>query len=609
MANRPQINYYNKDFDSIKEELTNYLKRYYPDVYSDFAEASVGMSLLEIHAYVGDMLNFHIEKTYNELFIDTAQKRESILKIAKNLGYKPRGKRSSITIVELSIDVPLDGSTYDSDYLFAFDSWMKLKTDTSTPVYFEIPEIVDFASEYDVNGNKNRTINPIFDDNNSVTGYKITKSVTAVAGETIVDTYTVQNSDAVQFWTYKIDRDDVLEVVRVINNALDDPANSDWLTDDDNWYEVDALVYDKKFIGTDPADAAVVKRGNWKTVSKRFMTEYDKDNRLKFTFGSGTQNFDMYQSWLDGNIDLTLSKFLDNSAMGVIPNPGQKLHFKYRIGGGIISNVPSKSIVVIEEKTVNTDISTLNSLSVNSVLSSLATTNTIPAIGGAEHETIDEIRHNATAWYSSQDRCVTLDDYKVKALSMPAKFGSIFRVHPANDSISFNKTFLYVLALDYQNKVSIGGTNDLILNNLAEYLSHYRQVGDFIEIKNGNVINIAIDFTVMIDGAYNKKEIIAQCILSIKEHFNIKNWDMNQAIYISKIIDILHDIPGVLSVSNIVFSNLYGSSDNYTYSNDKIDSTFLNGNTIVPQNNIIYGTPTSIFEIRYPNHDIIGRVV
>lgn len=604
-----QIKYYARDFESIKTQLISFIKQHYGDVYSDYSESSVAMMLLELNAIVGDNLSYHLDRTYNELFLDTAQNKDSIIKLAKNLGYKPRNKRASSCLVDVSIVVPTDFNIYDVDYLLAFKSYMCLSTNTKDTTYFEIPETIDFASECDINGVINRTVTPVYASDNSVAGYKITKRVVALAGRTMVEDYVIQSNDVQPFWQYKINRDDVIEIVRVIDDQVDIPDDETWLNDSLNWYEVSSLSDNKLFLPADPNSLSTVQIGSWKEVTKRFVVDYDKDGYPVLTFGSGAQNFDLYSSWLAGVQTLNLSQFLNNNALGVIPTLGQHLHFKYRVGGGLSSNVAANSVVNVVERKLLTDIATFDSILINTVLSSLSVNNPIPAIGGSEPESVEEIRHNARSWFAAQDRCVTLQDYIARSMSMPAKYGTIFRVHGEHDAVGGYKIKLYVLTVDENGHLSLEDQNDLILHNLSEYLSYYRQVGDFVEIHAGDVINVGIDFTIHIDPAHNRKEIVAQCILKLKDYFVINRWQMNQPIYITQLIDLLHNVYGVLSVANINFVNIYGTSGNYQYSNARIDSVYLDGDIIKPVNNVIYGTPTSMFEVRYPNKDIVGRVV
>lgn len=612
---RTNIKYINRDFSSLKQDLLNYVKLVYPNSYQDFSEASIGMMLLEMTAYVGDVLSWHLDKRYNEMFLQTAQQRESMFRLAKNLGFKPKGKRGSATLVDLEITVPVNGDSFNSDFALTYERGIQLQADNGA--IFEILEDVDFNNAYSFKGNPNREVIPVKDSNGNITEYILRKRVVATAGASVVEQLEITTSNAKPYMTWQLEADDILEIRNLVDTdtstiPVDENA---WVSDRDRiWNEVDYLGQKKVFIDTTTGQTATTRTGYWKSVDKRFEGNFDENGKLTLTFGAGVQDFDLYANWLaSGNTQLQTQELLNNSSMGVIPAPGTVLQIRYRKGGGKTSNVPSSAITTINNAIVSTvpGGGSVDSAQLARTQRSLSANNPIPAIGGADENTNTEIKFLASANFAAQDRVVTIDDYEQRCLAMPSQYGTIFRVHAANDQSNF-VTRLFVLTKDEEGKLKNTG-NELIKTNLATYLEQYRLLNDVVEIYDGRIINIGIDFTVLVDNGLNKRQVIYQCIKELQSYFDISNWQMAGTIYIAQVIEILREVQGVINVSNITFLNKYGDN----YSSDILPEALLVGeivnnsgmNRILPVNNTIKCSTTSMFEIKYPNIDLIGRAL
>jgi len=614
---KPQINYLNRDYASIKADLQEYIKLYYPDSYTDFNEASIGMMMLELNAYVGDILSYHVDSKFNELFLDTAQSTKSVIQLAKNLGYKVKGKKASSVLVDLSITVQPSGDSPDQDYLLQYDAGMQLKSTNGT--IFEVTNSIDFSSHYSEHGIKNRTITPMFNSNNEIVSYIVTKQELATAGKTEIFT-TQLTSDLIKPFMQITISDDVLEIQDIITDTTSSTpvAESTWAgTGSDVWYEVPYLSDSKVFIETSESTYSNTI-GHWLSVDRRIISEYDEHGNCSITFGSGEESFDLYSRWKDDtNTVPDLQQLLNSNSLGVIPATNSWLHIRYRAGGGSQSNVAMNSITKV---TYTPPITTLGSpiaSELNTVISSLVVNNPIPSIGGAEFESVKDIKHNASAHFSTQDRCVTLEDYESKLMSMPAKYGSVYRAYAiANSDTDLGGVKLYLLGLNESRNLQ-NTDNDLLYQNVASYLEKYRMINDFIVITSGQIINLGISFTVRVEKYVNKQHLISQCILDIKNYMDISNWYMNDIIYISNISDMLKDIPGVLNVVDIKFTNKFGGdysnfilpSINKELSDYSTNMTISNNVEIVPTNNQIHSSPTSMFEIKYPTLDIKGRTI
>lgn len=615
-APRTSIKYINRDFEGLKSDLLDYVKLVYPDQYQDFSEASIGMMLLELNAYVGDVLSYHLDKRYNEMFLETSQQRESLFRLARNLGFKPGGKRGSTTLVDVEITVPVSGDTFDSDYALSYEAGMRLQADDAGQI-FEIPEPVNFNSPRSFNGTLNREVIPVKDASNSVVEYILRKRVVAVAGETKTATLEVTTENARPYMEWTLPSQDVLSLTTVINSDISTPPTSetDWVSDRDRiWYEVDYLGQNEVFVDTTTGQTATTRTGYWMEVNKRFDKSYDEFGNVTLTFGAGLQDFDLYGQWLaSGASQLQTAELLNNTSMGVIPTPGTYLHARYRTGGGVESNLAANKITRVVQSVVSLvpGGGAVDSAQLAAVQSSLSVNNPIPAIGGSDERSNDEIRFMAASNFAAQDRVVTIQDYINRSLQMPPEYGTIFRVHAANDQTNF-VTRLYVLTKDENGRLK-NTDNDLIKQNLATYLENYRLLNDIVEIHDGRIINIGVDFTVLIERGLNKREVIYRCIQEVNEYLKVDNWQMAQTIYISRIVDLLQDIQGVVNVSDIKLTNKYGDG----YSNDVLPAALLDGqistrtgeSRIIPVNNSVRCSATSMFEVKYPDTDIIGRAL
>lgn len=617
MPSNPNFNYLNRDFDSLKNDLMNYVKVYYPDRYTDFSESSVGMMLLELNAYVGDILSYHVDKNFNELWMDTAQNRDSVLRIAKNLGYKPGGKKPAVTLLDVTINVPPDGDSFDTDYLITIQGF---RASSPSGAYFEVSDSIDFSSHSAVTGTVNRFVEPVYNSSNEIVSYNITKRVAAVAGETKYGVLEITDTNSVPYLKWNIDNTDpnITEVISVIgkDNRYTPTTLADW-TDSGQytaWYKVDSLPQERVFVDTSTGTTG--SEGYWKYIEKRYTMDYDDNGHVYLTFGAGLQDYNSYNDFISGGVNtLTSETLLNNDSLGEIPSPGTYLHVQYRTGGGSTTNSAANTVTNVVAKTVSNvpGGAGLPTGVLNGVINSMVVTNPIPAIGGRDFPTVDEIKTYAEGHYAAQDRCVTVDDYISRISLMPSDYGNVFRSYAQADPDSMN-TRIYILTKDETGRLKNSG-NDQIKSNIAAYLANYKVLNDFVVLDDGRIINIGINFTVQIDKAYNKRDVITNCINRLIDYFKIDRWQMSDTIYISQVSEMLRDQPGVVNVVSIQFKNKVGGD----YSSDILASNYnltqvvklaQDGEVdIVPDSNKIKAPLTGMFEIKYPNVDIKGAAI
>ena len=636
-------NYIQRRFADFKKAWVDLAKLHFPD--KDLSsELDTEMLIGEGMSMIGESLSIQADQNYNSLFRKSISRDDerSVYNFASNMSYPVRGPAPALAPIDTWIIVPKDTDcnntcTYDSRYLITVKPGLKVQKISGTKQTYEVPEEIDFSSKWDSNGNVNRTITPIFSNENSnqVLRYKITKRVIATGGETRVMRFHIETKHAVPNLEILIPDLNIIEVVGVISKddatdsvLVSDLRSIDWETEDNQWEKMEYLAQDKVWVDMTAGQTAQTKTGYWKQIHRRYVTERNFNNTTSVIFGEGKRDTkDTYGDWLTGSTSLAYTNFLDNKALGEIPEPGTTIFIKYRVGGGKESNCTQnviKRVVYKEIDDTEAQAAGADQTELTSVVDSFSVNNPMPALGGAPAESLVSIMNNASSWYASQDRCVTDRDYVVRTLSMPNRYGNVFRAAITNDPIK-NKHYLYTLTLGDDGKIS-NSVSDVIKQNLARYLLEYRMDNDIIEIRNGRVINIGIDFTVVVDrGVASKKEVIRRCIMELKDYFDIDDWQMGQPILLDGEKGIRHrlaKVHGVVNIVNVTIKQKAGPD----YITNKIyadvgglascpyDSCTVtvddNKETVItPTNNTILCHPHFMFELRHPSKDIVGRAI
>jgi len=617
MANiKPKINYLNKDFESIRKEIVDILKVYYPDQFQDFNVTSIGMSMVDLLAYVGDILSYNTDKRFNELFLDGVTEREAVFRLAKTFGYKPVGNRPAISIVDITISVPPTANGPNTAYLPIFRPGLQAKGNGQI---FETQDEIDYSSDFSSTGAANRIISPVFNANQDILRYDITKREVVKAGTTVIYKKEISADEAsVPFYEIVLPETNVLEVISVINKAgqgyLSNPTYQEFNDPNLKFYEVDYLAQGQVFIedlNVSPLNG--VYAGKWLDVPQRFTKEYMSDGRHKLTFGGGVNNYVAYENYLN-NINIydngliDVADVLNNDALGTKLLPNSTLYVQYRIGGGSLSNVGAGALTSVGN--ISASFAGTDQNIIQNILSTIQIANPLPGYGGTEPQGVDEIKFYIASNYAAQDRCVTLSDYISRVNQIPGKFGSPFRTW---GKVEDNKVKLYILTKDANGKLN-NVSNTFIRNNIATYLRPYRMLNDFVEINDGQIINLQIEADLYVDKQFNTNEIKLNAINAIKDFMDINKWTFNQNIYVSQMVDAIREIPGVINVVDIRCYNMEGGS----YSNSKsiqavgvresIIGTTVFRTQIEYVDNTIFGTSVSMFEVKFPDNDIRVRV-
>ena len=605
MANQG-INYGYRNFADIRASLVDMARQYYPDIFNDFNDASVGMMLLELNAAVGDMLSFNTDRMFQETQIDYAQQTKSVMSMARTFGLKIPGKRPSVTIVDFSVTVPVNGDTFDISYTPIINAGSQV---TGAGKIFENLYDIDFSNPFNINGIPNRLVIPNFNSNGTLINYTLTKREIVTNGFTRIFKRVMSISDVRPFLEITLPEDNVLSIESII--ALDGtnfntlPTLSQFSNQSLKWYEVDALAENKVFVEdfNKITDNAGVKPGKWITVDKKFITEYTDLGFTKIIFGSGTKDTSSLCDF-DSNIPLVnqIGNFINNNSLGQTPTANTTMFIKYRVGGGSDTNVGPNILksVGLLNITVNGSNESINS----SVKNSLVVNNAFPALGGKNAPSVDEIRYLTKYNFSSQNRAVTIKDYQSIIAKMPGQFGTPFRMGIMEEQ---NKIKVYIIGLDQNNTLSNNSTSAL-RDNIASYLSDYRMINDYVQITNGKIINLSFEIDLYIDKKQPQAQIISEVINNVKTYMDVNKYDMGDNIYLSPLIETINNVGGVLNVIDVRVYNKVGEGK---YSLNEISQPYLDSTTRqidVSDDYTLFGEPTSMFEIKLPTKDIMVRV-
>lgn len=601
-----KINYYSRSFADVRTELLSFVRQYYPDIFNDYNDASVGMMLLELNAAVGDMLSFHTDRMFQETQIDFAQERNSILSMARTFGLKVPGKRPSVTICDFSVTVPVLGDTFDISYCPIIDRGCQV---SGAGKIFETTDEIDFSSPFTTGGIPNRLVLPNLDNNGNIINYTITKREMVINGLTKIFKRTISSSDVRPFFEVILPDDNVLSINSIITldgtNYSNNPTNAQFYNEDLRWYEVNALADDLLFVpdNTRLSDNSTVKPGKFKRIDQRFIREYTDNGFTKIIFGGGTEDISALCEFdVNKNLVNRIGDFINNTSLGLTVSPNKTMFISYRVGGGANTNIGPNVITTVTQK--NMTVNGSNPTNNQRVINSLKVNNPLPALGGKDEPSIEELRNLVRYNFSSQERCVTIEDYKTRIALMPGEFGIPFR----NNVMEIqNKIKVYTLVLDEESKLSTSLTTTL-KDNITTYLSDYRMINDYIEVDNGKVFNLGFEVDLFVDKQFPQSEVISQVATTIRDYFDINKWGMGDNIYLAQLIEQINNVPGVLNVIDLRVYNKVGQGK---YSSNEVPQPYSDDTTRqidLLGEYTLFGDPIGMFEIKYPSTDIRIRV-
>ena len=599
MANN-RISYASRDYQSIRTELLNYTKTYYPDLIQDFNDASVFSVFIDLNAAIADNLHYNIDRSIQETVLQYAQQRSSVYNIARTYGLKLPGQRPSVSLVDFSITVPAFGDKEDERYLGTLTRGSQV---VGAGIVFENVYDIDFASPYNSQGFPNRLKIPNFNSNNILVNYTITKREIVVNGITKVFKRVIGANDVKPFFELFLPEKNVLGITSVLlkngTQYTNTPTTAEFLGVDNRWYEVDALAEDRVFI-EDPAkvsDQPGIKVGKYIQTQDRFITEYTPEGFKKMTFGGGTNTAqDQLNQFTTLGTTLELQKYSNNFSLGSTLTPNSTLFIQYRVGGGLATNLGTN--VINQIGTVSFFVNGPSETTNSAVVNSLRCVNVTAAVGGAGIPSLEEIRNYVSFNFAAQKRAVTVQDYESIIRNMPAQFGA-----PAKVSITENdnKILIQILSYDTSGKLTNIVSNTL-RQNIANYLSNYRMMNDYISIFSAEVIDLSVDVAIVLDSAQNSGQVISSVIDKISAYFNPQSRQLGQNVYLSEIRSIIQNTNGVLTVSTLNVFNEVGGQ--YSSAETSMEYSDPELKLIGPVDDTIFAQPSQVYQIRYPGKDI-----
>jgi len=604
MANK-KISYTTRDFQSIRTELINFTRDYYPDLLDNVNDASVFSVLLDLNAAVTDNLQFNIDRSIQETVLQYAQQRSSIYNIARTYGLKIPGQRPSVALVDLSITVPAFGDKEDLRYCGILRRGSQV---LGAGQVFETVYDIDFSSAVNAEGLSNRLVIPNFDSNNILINYTITKRETVVNGVTKVFKRVITAADVKPFFELFLPDKNVLGVTSVLlkdgTQYANVPSTQEFISPNDRWYEVKALAEDRVFIEdpTKVSDSPGIKVGKYITTNTKFITEFTPEGYLKMTFGGGSQSADeQLREFARNGYKLDLYKYSNNFALGSTLKANTTLFVQYRVGGGLSSNLGVNVITQIGTVSfyVNGPAQTINT----SVVNSLRCNNVTAAIGGANIPTTEEVRNLVSFNFAAQDRAVTVNDYDSIIRTMPSQFGAPAKVSITEEN---NKIKIQMLSYDQNGRLTEVISNTL-KSNVANYLSNYRMMNDYISIMSANVIDLSLNIEVVLDSSQNQGALITQIIDITSTFFSPENRQMGENVYISELRRQIQSLNGVITLSNISVFNKVGGQ----YSSSQTSQRYSDSQTkqIELINDTLFAEPNQTYQVRFPNKDITVSVL
>ena len=666
-----KINYLSRDFASIKEELIKFSNQYYPEVADDFADSSVGAWFIDLVSAVGDDLSYHTDRMFQETNINSASLKSTLLNLARANGVKVPGPKASMCEVELSCQLPVDSTDISKPNWNYAPILQRTSIVSAGAVNFELTEDVNFAEQFNNDGFSNRKITPARDNNGNITGYTIAKSTIVVNGNTKVYKKVMYASDIKPFMEIVLPERNVMNIESIIFKETSDISTSpkiyEYYIDAEEfrlskdavmtyrYFEVDSLadqyrfgmvgsfqeegvkvinniysphIYDdytetKYDISGNPISDSTSRyyRGKWKPLTQKFITEFTDNGYLKIIFGASNgygvvpDNQTTYANYIASNL-------INNDMLGVLPKEGWTMYVLYRVGGGASTNLGPGAINTIALANVDWGGNTGNTdgSKRGEVISSLDVKNISTALAGKDAPSNEEIKYLIKYNTTSQNRAVTVKDYKVKLMQMPPKFGAPFR----NTVIETNnKVEMSLLGVDSLGKLDSSLPQTLV-ENILEYMSNYKQINDYIEVRSGRIYNIGVELELFIDKNYNVGDVIHNVINTVYAYFNIDDHDMGDDIFIGDLEKTITLTDGVISLIDLRIHKIWNGSysadkcplpelvrnsscDDFKESSFTIEDAELAEIDLEAVDRVLYGDYNSMYEIKNPVTDITVR--
>ena len=663
-----KIRYTARDFEAVKGELIEFSKKYYPNLTDNWNDSSVGSWLIDIAASVADNLNYHIDRVYQETNINSANSKAAVLNAARLNGVKIPGPKASMCEIQLSCTLPLDSNSGPD---WALAPLVKRGSIVGNSTYlFELIEDADFTQQFNENGFSNRTYAPLRNNNGIITAYTVTKSVLVDSGKSKIFKKVITEDEVKPFMEVVIPEKNVMCVESIIfkevMNYGSEPQSFEYHIDEEEfkiskedittyrYFEVDSLVdqyrfgvategstegsdsikiynpvYNKVYVDYTEKGEGVSTRttryykGAWKSITQKFITEYTDNGYLKVIFGGATEEC-KGENMTSGtaNYEYMVANIINNPMMGLLPKAGWTMFVLYRTGGGTETNVGPGAINSIISLNAIFPNCSEDASNKSAVLNSFKVKNVVPSIGGKDAPSVEEIKYLTKYSTGSMGRCVTLKDYKACLMGIHPRYGCPFRCNVVEDN---NKISMSVLNLNSNHQLT-DMIHSQMVDNIKEYLSHYKMLTDFIEIRSGKIYNLGFGIDVFVDKNYTTADVIAKIINTVSDYMYVDKHDMGEDIFLGDLEKEINNVDGVMGLIDMSVFSITGTR--YSQSpcplpmknNDNdpcvtssgFNFTVEGGNSdeidIDALDHVLYSDVDSQFEIKYPEKDIQVRV-
>ena len=618
---KKNITFVQRDFAESRIALINFLKNYFPNQFQDFSENSPHVGLIEAVASVSDALNFYIDTQLHESLLYHADERINLYNLAQSLGYKAK------TVVPASVEldvfqlVPSIGSGNntkpDFNYALYIEANMQVSTTDTNPIYFYTKDSVDFrfSSSYDPTSVTVYSVLPT----GEIEYYLLKKTVKAVSGQLRTTNYSF--TDPKQYDKIVIPETNITELVKVTDS------------DNNEWYEVQYLAQDTVPISIRnlPYNDQQLSRYrssvpyilSYKQTERRFVTRLRKDDFLEIQFGGGMSseadeeivpnpmNVGIGLDYFErvGDLSIDPQNFLYTKTYGSAPND-TTLTVQYSVANGLSDNVNSNTLTRVVSSTILNPLESVNSTVLQTIKDSLTVNNPRAAFGGQNRKPLEVIRQEALANFAAQNRAVTKEDYILRVYSMPAKYGAVCKAYIDQDS-QFkhwseeqvpNPYAMNLYVLSYDENKNFVPCNEVIKENIRQYLKGYRLMTDAINIRDPYIINIGINVEIVVQPNQNSNEVLLKVADKLIELMDNDKRQINEPLIISNLSSQLDRIDGVQTILNIEFVNLIDRNSGYSGNVYDLKTATRSGIVYPP-------IDPSIFEVRYPKSDIRVRAI
>ena len=588
------INYTSREFSTIKQSLVDYAKRYYPDNFKDFSEASFGSLMLDTVSYMGDVLSFYLDYQTNETFLDTSIEYDNVLRLGEQVGYKEKLKANSFGVVSFYILAPVTAAGLpDTDYLPILGKGTQLSSNSGQ--IFTLIDDIDFAAS------RNEVVPATSNTGDGqVTAYAVKAYGRVMSG--LEETELVNVGSFARFLTVELSDNNITEIVSVTDTEGHEYFEVDYLSQD----TVFRSVANKDDVTRELVPSIMVAT----SVPRRFVT-VNKNGVISLKFGHGSESslktdnithpsnvvLQMHGKDYEQDTSFDPSDLVKSDKFGVAPE-NTTLRIVYRKNTSDSSNVATSGLTnIINPIFIFKPAATVNT-KIDFVRNGLECVNEEPITGDVSVPTVNELKQRINDVFASQNRAVTANDYEALVYRMPSKFGQVKRAVIIRDQDSFKRNLnLYLLAEDVDGNFTTA--SQVLKNNVKTWLNNYRMLNDTIDIVDPKIVNIQINFTAVVDYEQDKFEALNVAISEIQDMFEQK-LDIGQPIYITKIYDVLNNLDEIVDVVNVKITGKSGES----YSSDTINLAEY----ISADGRILYAPENVVYELKFPNSDIKGTV-